>query len=49
MKTIRENVTIDWIEKQSVRARLRVMVKKVLRKVRLSTEQSELLCVDWAG
>jgi len=32
VKTIRENVTIDWTEKQSVRARLRVMVKRVLRK-----------------
>jgi type I restriction enzyme, R subunit len=60
VKTIRENVTIDWIEKQSVRARLRVMVKKVLRKygyppdrqekaIRTVLQQAELLCVDWGG
>jgi Domain of unknown function (DUF3387) len=60
VKTIRENVTIDWIEKQSVRARLRVMVKKILRKygyppdrqekaIRTVLQQAELLCVDRAG
>ena len=32
LKTIRENVTIDWTAKESVRAKLRVMVKRVLRK-----------------
>ena len=60
VKTIRENVTIDWVEKQTVRARLRVMVKKILRKygyppdrqekaIRTVLQQAELLCVDWAG
>jgi type I restriction enzyme R subunit len=59
VKTIRENVTIDWIEKQSVRARLRVMVKRVLRKygyppdkqekaIQTVLQQAELLCADWA-
>lgn len=30
--TIRRNVTIDWTVKENVRAKLRTMVKKVLRK-----------------
>jgi type I restriction enzyme R subunit len=60
VRTIRENVTIDWTEKQSVRARLRVMVKRVLRKygyppdkqekaIRTVLQQAELLCADWAA
>jgi type I restriction enzyme R subunit len=60
VKTIRQNVTIDWTEKQSVRARLRVMVKRVLRKygyppdkqekaTQTVLQQAELLCADWAG
>ena len=58
LKTIRENVTIDWTEKQSVRAKLRVMVKRVLRKygyppdkqkkaTQIVLQQAELLCADW--
>ncbi len=57
--TVRRNVTIDWTVKDSVRARLRVMVKKILKKhgyppdkQALATEtvlkQAELLCADWA-
>ena len=59
VKTIRANVTIDWTAKESVRARLRVMVKKVLRKygyppdkqekaTQTVLQQAELLCADWA-
>jgi type I restriction enzyme R subunit len=59
VKTIRQNVTIGWTEKQSVRARLRVMVKRVLRKygyppdkqekaTQTVLQQAELLCADWA-
>jgi type I restriction enzyme R subunit len=59
VKTIRANVTIDWTEKQSVRAKLRVMVKRVLRKygyppdkqekaTQTVLQQAELLCADWA-
>ena len=29
---VRGNVTIDWIVKESVRAKLRTMVKRILRK-----------------
>jgi type I restriction enzyme R subunit len=57
--TIRENVAIDWTFKESVRARLRVMVKRVLKKYGYPPdkqqkatdtvlEQATLLCKDWA-
>jgi type I site-specific restriction-modification system R (restriction) subunit len=60
VKTIRENVTIDWTAKESVRAKLRIMVKRVLRKfgyppdkqekaTQTVLQQAELLCADWAG
>jgi type I restriction enzyme R subunit len=29
---IRKNVTIDWAAKESVRAKMRVMIKRILRK-----------------
>jgi type I restriction enzyme R subunit len=59
VKTIRENVSIDWTAKEGVRAKLRVMVKRVLRKygyppdkqekaVQTVLQQAELLCADWA-
>ncbi|MEW6404856.1 MAG: type I restriction endonuclease subunit R, partial [Chloroflexota bacterium] len=32
VETVRNNVTIDWTVKESVRAKLRVMVKRILRK-----------------
>jgi type I restriction enzyme, R subunit len=58
-KTIRENVTIDWTERETVRAKLRVMVKRILRKygyppdkqeaaTKLVLEQAEVLCAEWA-
>jgi type I restriction enzyme R subunit len=58
-KTIRENVTIDWTERETVRAKLRVMVKRILRKygyppdkqeqaTKTVLEQAELLCAEWA-
>ena len=59
-KTIRENVTIDWTERETVRARLRVMVKRILRKygyppdkqeqaTKTVLEQAEVLCAEWAA
>jgi type I restriction enzyme R subunit len=59
LKTIRENVTIDWTAKESVRAKLRVMVKRILRKfgyppdkqekaTQTVLQQAELLCAEWA-
>jgi type I restriction enzyme R subunit len=60
LKTIRENVTIDWTAKESVRAKLRVMVKRILRKhgyppdkqekaTQTVLQQAELLCAEWDG
>ena len=57
VKTIRENVSIDWTAKESVRAKLRVMVKRILRKygyppdkqekaTQTVLQQAELLCAD---
>lgn len=56
---VRRNVTIDWTVKESVRAKLRVMVKKILKKhgyppdkqaqaTETVLKQAELLCADWA-
>jgi type I restriction enzyme R subunit len=58
--TVRRNVTIDWTAKESVRAKLRTMVKRILRKygyppdkqekaTQTVLEQAELLCKDWAA
>jgi type I restriction enzyme R subunit len=58
--TVRRNVTIDWTVKETVRAKLRVMVKRILRKygyppdkqekaTETVMQQAELLCADWAG
>ncbi len=58
--SVRRNVTIDWTVKDSVRAKLRVLVKRILKrhgyppdKQAQATEtvlkQAELLCADWAG
>ena len=60
VETVRRNVTIDWTLRESVRARLRVMVKRVLRRhgyppdkqesaTATVLEQAEVLCADWAA
>jgi type I restriction enzyme, R subunit len=57
---LRKNTSIDWTLKQSVQAKLRVLVKKLLNKYKyppdkqeLATktvlEQAEILCKDWSG
>ncbi len=58
--TVRKNVSIDWTVRESVRAKLRVLVKRILRKygyppdkqekaTQTVLEQAELLCADWAS
>lgn len=58
--TVRRNVTIDWTQKESVKANLRRLVKRLLRKYGYPPEkqekamvtvlqQAELLCKDWAA
>ncbi|HWR51813.1 MAG TPA: type I restriction enzyme endonuclease domain-containing protein [Bryobacteraceae bacterium] len=50
----------DWTIKESVRAKIRVMVKRILRKygyppdkqeraTQTVLEQAEVLCADWAA
>ena len=57
---VRANVSLDWNLKESVRADLRVMVKRILRKhgyppdkaeqaTDTVLEQAEVLCEDWLG
>ena len=56
--TIRNNVTIDWTLRESVQAKLRVMVKRILRKygyppdkqkkaTETVLEQAALICDIW--
>jgi len=60
VETVHRNVTIDWTVKESVRAKLRTMVKRILRKygyppdkqekaTQTVLDQAELLCKDWAA
>jgi type I restriction enzyme R subunit len=57
--TVRDNVTIDWTLRENVRAQLRVMVKRILRKhgyppdkqekaTQTVLEQAALLSGEWA-
>ena len=47
--TVRRNTTIDWTVRENVRAHLRVLVKRILQKVRLSTGQTGEGYTDGAG
>jgi len=57
--TVRKNATIDWTVRETVRAKLRVMVKRILRKYGYPPdkqekatltilEQAEVIAKDWA-
>ena len=59
VETVRKNVTIDWTLRENVRARLRVLVKRILRKhgyppdkqekaTLTVLEQAEVLSEGWA-
>ncbi len=59
VETVRKNVTIDWTLRENVRAHLRVIVKRILRKygyppdkqekaTQTVLEQAELLSHEWA-
>mgnify|MGYP005838785461 CR=1 FL=1 len=59
VETVRNNVTIDWTLRENVRAQLRVLVKRVLRKhgyppdkqekaTQTVLEQAALLSAEWA-
>ena len=60
VETVRSNVTIDWTLRENVRAQLRVLVKRILRKhgyppdkqekaTRTVLEQAEVLSIGWAA
>jgi type I restriction enzyme R subunit len=60
VETVRRNVTIDWTLRENVRAQLRVLVKRILRKwgyppdkaekaTQTVLEQAELLSANWAA
>jgi type I restriction enzyme, R subunit len=41
VETVRQNVSIDWTSKESVRAKLRVIVKRILRKYGYPPDKQE--------
>jgi len=58
VEAVRNSVTIDWTMRENVRARIRVMIKRILRKYGYPPdkqekatltvlEQAELLCAGW--
>jgi type I restriction enzyme R subunit len=60
VETVRKNVTIDWTIRENIRAQLRVLVKRILRKhgyppdkqekaTQTVLEQAEVLSEIWAG
>ena len=59
MRTVQNNVTIDWTIRETTRARLRVLVRRMLRKygyppdlqvkaIQTVLEQAEVLSEGWA-
>lgn len=58
-ENLRKNISIDWSKRESVRASLRLMVKRILRKykyppdqaeeaIQLVLQQAEALGEEWA-
>jgi type I restriction enzyme R subunit len=58
VKQVRRNVTIDWTVKQTARAKMRALVKRILRRfgyppdlqdaaTKTVLEQAELLAAQW--
>ena len=40
-ENLRQNITVDWAQRESVRAKLRLMVKRILRKYKYPPDQQE--------
>ncbi len=40
-QSLRKNLTVDWSERESVRAKLRLMVKRILKKYKYPPDQAE--------
>lgn len=60
LNSLKENVTVDWTHRESARARMRVLVKKILKKygyppdlqdaaVQTVLQQAEVLAATWAN
>jgi len=60
VQSVRNNTSTDWTEREGARAKIRVLVKRILRKygyppdkqekaTATVLQQAELLCADWAG
>ncbi|WP_410333215.1 type I restriction endonuclease subunit R [Rhodothermus marinus] len=60
VESVRKSVTVDWNRRESARAQLRVLVKRILRKygyppdkqdqaVELVLSQTEVLCGEWVA
>ncbi|MEL7657283.1 MAG: type I restriction enzyme endonuclease domain-containing protein, partial [Bacillota bacterium] len=58
LEIVKNNVTIDWELRENARAKIRVIVKRILRKygyppdlqkaaTELVLEQAEVLCEEW--
>jgi type I restriction enzyme R subunit len=59
VRAVRNNVTIDWTVRENVRANLRVLIKRILRRygyppdkqekaTQTVLEQAEVLCRAWS-
>jgi type I restriction enzyme R subunit len=59
LKAVRGNIKIDWTVRENIRAEMRVIIKRILRRygyppdkqaraTQLVLEQAEVLCRDWA-
>jgi len=40
-ESLRKNITVDWSQRESIRAKLRIMVKRILRKYKYPPDQTE--------
>ncbi|MCQ8182316.1 type I restriction endonuclease subunit R [Methylomonas sp. SURF-1] len=40
-ENLRQNITVDWSQRESIRAKLRLMVKRILRKYKYPPDQQE--------
>lgn len=60
LMSLKQNVSVDWAHRESARARLRVLVKRILRKygyppdlqdaaVQTVLQQAEVLCQNWGN
>ena len=58
LTSLRQNVSVDWAHRDSARARMRVLVKKILRKygyppdledaaIQMVLQQAEVLSEKW--